>query len=117
MKNHLKTAKLLTELLDNKFKVFGFRFGIDPLLGLIPGGGDFISLIASLYILWVGIEMKLPRKKLTQMLTNILLDFCAGLVPILGDILDFTLKANRLNMEIIKKHVEKDPIEGEVVKY
>ena len=56
MQNHLKTASYIADLLDNKFKVLGFRFGIDPLLGLIPGGGDLVSFLLSLYIVWIGVK-------------------------------------------------------------
>lgn len=104
MKDHLRTAAFLANLLDNKFKIFGLKFGIDPLLGLIPGGGDLIALIISLYILWVGIKMELPKDKIWRMIRNILLDFGLGLVPVLGDIADFAYKSNLKNLEIIDLH-------------
>jgi len=104
MIDHLRRATFLANLLDNKFKIFGLKFGIDPLLGLVPGGGDIISLVISLYILWVGIKMELPKGKIWRMIGNILLDFGLGVVPVLGDIADFAYKSNLKNLEMIKQH-------------
>lgn len=115
MKNRLKTATFLANLLDNKFKILGLRFGIDPILGLIPGGGDLVSLILSSYIVWIGIKMELPKNKITRMIGNIMLDFGIGLLPILGDAADFAFKSNLMNLEILEQHVEKDIVEGEIV--
>ena len=114
-KNQLKTAENLADLLDTKFEVLGVKFGIDPILGLIPGGGDTVSLFLSLYILWVGVDLGLPSKKIRKMVMNIGMDYCVGLIPFLGDILDFSFKANTTKIGIIKKHLEEDAIEGEVV--
>ncbi|KKS31737.1 hypothetical protein A2380_03955 [candidate division WWE3 bacterium RIFOXYB1_FULL_43_24] len=115
MKNYLKTATVLSKLLDNKFKFLGIKFGLDPVLGLIPGGGDLVSLVLSLYIVWVGIKMRLPQDKLAKMIGNVILDFGVGLVPILGDIADVTFKSNIRNLEILKQHEESEVMEGEVV--
>ncbi len=93
----------------------GLRFGIDPILGLIPGGGDLISFILSLYIIWIGIKMELPQNKIIRMIRNTILDFGIGLIPILGDIADFAFKSNLMNLEILKQHTEKNIIEGEII--
>jgi hypothetical protein len=115
MRNHLRTASYIANLLDNKFKVFGLRFGIDPIIGLIPGGGDAVSLLLSLYIVWIGVKAKLPRNKIIEMLRNTLLDFVIGLIPVLGDLADFTYKANIRNLEIVEQFYKGDVIEGEIV--
>ena len=115
MKKYIKTATVLSNLLDNKFKVLGIKFGLDPILGLIPGGGDLVSLILALYIVWIGIKMRLPQDKVTRMIGNVILDFGVGLVPILGDIADITFKSNLRNLEILKEHGENEVMEGEVV--
>ena len=115
MNKHLKTAVYIADLLDNKFKVFNFRFGIDPLLGLIPGGGDLVSLALSLYLVWIGFKAKIPTDKLIEMIMNTAVDFLVGLVPVLGDIADFTFKPNIRNLNILKQHIPADIIEGEVV--
>ncbi|MDO8265810.1 MAG: DUF4112 domain-containing protein [Candidatus Saccharibacteria bacterium] len=115
MKKHFKRATFLANLLDNKFEILGLKFGIDPILGLIPGGGDLISFILSLYIVWIGIKVELPQNKILRMIRNTLLDFGIGLIPVLGDIADFTFKSNLTNLEILKQHMGREIIEGEVV--
>ncbi|MFA6981907.1 MAG: DUF4112 domain-containing protein [Patescibacteria group bacterium] len=115
MRNHLRTASCIADLLDNKFKVLGFRFGIDPILGLIPGGGDLVSLVLSLYIVWIGVKAELPKRKVVEMIKNTALDFVVGLVPVLGDVADFTFKSNLINLKILQQHMGKDILEGEVV--
>ena len=115
MKNYLKTAAILANLLDNKFKILGIKFGIDPILGLIPGGGDLVSLILALYIVWIGIKMELPQDKIAKMIGNVILDFGIGLVPVLGDVGDFAFRSNLMNLEILKQHAKRDIIEGEII--
>ncbi len=115
MQDHYKRAVLLTELLDNKFKILGFSFGLDPVLGLIPGGGDVISLIISLYMIWIGSKMNVPDKDLRKMVGNVIIDFGIGLVPFVGDIADFYIKANMKNIAILKKYLNEDIIEGEII--
>ncbi len=115
MKDYLKTATILADLLDNKFKFLGMKIGIDPILGLIPGGGDLVSLILALYIVWIGIKMELPHDKIARMVGNVILDFGVGLIPILGDVADFAFKSNLMNLEILNQHTEKDILEGEIV--
>lgn len=115
MKNYLRIAATMAYLLDSRFKILGRRFGIDSLLGLIPGLGDLVSLSLALYIVWVGIKMKLPSEKIARMIGNILLDFGLGLVPVLGDIADIVFKSNLKNLEILNHHSAQGIIEGEIV--
>lgn len=115
MRNYLRIATTMAYLLDSRFKILGRKFGIDSLLGLIPGLGDLISLGLALYIVWVGIKMKLPLDKLARMIGNILLDFGLGLVPVLGDIADIVFKSNLKNLEILNHHSAQGIIEGEIV--
>ena len=115
MHYHLKLASLLAEYLDNKFKVGKFKFGLDPILGLFPGMGDIISIALSFYIIWIGQSMKLPKDKVAQMYKNVLIDALVGLIPIIGDLSDFVIKANSKNLEIIKKYAPADIVDGQLV--
>jgi hypothetical protein len=115
MNKYLKTATIIAELLDNKFNFLGIKFGLDPILGLIPGLGDLIGLIFSFYIVWVGIKMKVPTEKLVRMVVNVLMDFGVGLIPVLGDVADTVFKSNLINLEILKQHSENEIIDGEIV--
>lgn len=104
MSNHYKSAQFLVELLDTRFKIFHFKFGIDPIIGLIPGIGDLISFLLSLYIVWVAKQMRIPNEKIAIMLENIVLDLILGIIPIIGDATDLVFKANSKNWEILKQH-------------
>jgi hypothetical protein len=112
MYKHVRIATTIADLLDNRFKILGIKFGLDPLLGLIPGIGDFIALLFSFYIIWIGLRMKLPEEQLARMVQNVILDFVIGLVPVLGDVSDFVFKANTKNIEILKKYTATNVVEG-----
>ncbi len=102
--DHLRTAARLARLLDAQFGIGKFKFGLDPLLGLIPGGGDLISLLLGSYIIWIALQMNIPRARIIQMIVNLVIDFLVGFVPIIGDFLDFFIQPNLKNLEIIKRH-------------
>jgi hypothetical protein len=108
MYSHLRVATYIAELLDNRFKILGFRFGIDPLLGLFPVLGDVFTLLFSMYLLWIGLRMRIPEERITEMIRNIVLDFVMGLIPVVGDFSDFVYKANIKNLEILKKYSFQD---------
>jgi hypothetical protein len=114
MDKHLKIAKFLVRLFENRFKIFNFRFGLDPIFGLIPGGGDTIGAALSLYLIWIAIKTKLPKERIWEMLKNIFLDFILGLIPLVGDTLDFLFKSNELNWKILEDHLGK-VVEGEII--
>ncbi len=102
---HLAVARKITKLLDTGFSVWKFKFGIDPLLGLVPGLGDIISSVLSFYIVFVAILHKIHPLKITQMIFNILVDLAIGSIPVLGDILDFVIKPNIKNLAILEKEL------------
>ena len=115
MDRHLRLATIITELLENRFHFLGFKFGLDPLLGLIPGIGDVIGLFLSLYLLWIGMRMNLPSEKISKMFSNIVFDFVIGLIPVVGDVGDFVFHANTKNLQILKSHLNQPVVEGEIV--
>lgn len=103
----LKRLKQMSHLLDNAIAVPGtkVRFGLDPILGVLPGGGDVLTGLMSVYIVFEGARMGLPAPTLGRMGFNIVLDTLTGLVPILGDLFDVTWKANAQNVALLEKHV------------
>ncbi len=115
MNSHLKTAEYLANLLDNKYGVGKFRFGLDPLLGFFPIAGDVFAAALSFYIIWIAIDMKLPQDKIVQMIKNVLIDFSLDFIPVVGQIADFAFKANIKNLEILKKYAPVDIIEGQTI--
>src|SRR4051812_15441652 len=76
--------------LDTKFEIPGLRlrFGIDALLGLLPGVGDTASAVASVYILQAAANFGVARVTLVRMTLNILVDLLLGSIPFVGDIFD-----------------------------
>src|SRR5918998_4464722 len=95
----------LSHLLDGLFRIPGtrWRFGLDALVGLIPGIGDTATSLASFYILAAGVRYRVPKVTLLRMGMNIGLDFLLGAVPVVGDLFDFAWKSNEMNMELIRQ--------------
>ncbi len=108
MKQHLRFAEYLTDILENKFKVFGVRFGLDPIIGLIFGAGDMVTLIVGVYFIWIAKKMHLPDVAIARMMKNIFLDFIIGTIPFIGDLFDFSFRAHLKNMEIIRSYMPSD---------
>ena len=106
----LSGARGLAHLFDDKFSVLGFRFGIDSIVGLVPGIGDLISAGASAYLILVGIQLRLPPSQLLRMAFNAGADFVMGLVPFVGDLADTVFKSHVRNLRIIEEHVRR--VEG-----
>lgn len=108
MTNHLKIAEYLTDILENKFKLFGVSIGLDPIIGLLFGAGDIFTLLVGLYYIWVAKIHKIPDAAIARMIGNIAIDFFIGLIPFIGDLFDFSFKAHSRNFEILKSYIESD---------
>ncbi|MBA3755002.1 MAG: DUF4112 domain-containing protein, partial [Nitrosomonas sp.] len=93
----------LAWLMDNSFRIPGtqMRFGVDGLIGLIPGIGDALGAIISSHILTQAAHMGAPKSLLLKMAFNIGLDAILGVIPVLGDVSDFIWKANQRNVELL----------------
>ncbi|MEQ9551011.1 MAG: DUF4112 domain-containing protein [Coleofasciculus sp. G3-WIS-01] len=102
----LRRLRRLSHLLDNAIPIPGtpWRIGLDPLLGLLPGAGDFLGTAFSAYIVLEAARIGMPRSLLGQMVINILLDTVIGSVPIVGDIADATWKANAKNIALLETY-------------
>jgi len=115
-KNRVKSLEFLASFLDNRFKILGVPVGVDPLLGLVPVIGDLLSLILSAYLVGVAVRFKVPKRQILKMVQNVAIDFVLGLVPLFGDIFDLLFWANQRNLKILKKNIDLDVIDGEIVK-
>lgn len=104
---HLKFARHFTDVMENKFSIFGIKFGADVILGLLPGLGDIVSMLLSLYLIWIGWMMKVPITQLARMILNLGIDLFIGSVPLLGDISDVFYRANSKNLELLEKFSKK----------
>jgi NAD/NADP transhydrogenase beta subunit len=111
------TEERLAELLDNKFRIPGtnIRFGIDPIIGLIPGAGDVVAGVISLYFLIQAAMLGGSASVLGRMSLNILLDVLIGSIPVLGEAFDVYWKANLRNarlLEELQQHPQKTTSES-----
>jgi Domain of unknown function (DUF4112) len=101
----LKRLRAVAWLLDRAFTVDGKRrFGIDPLIALIPGIGDWIAALLSLFILWEAARLGIPGRILLQIGLNIAIEGLVGTVPIIGDVFDFVWQANMRNLRLVERH-------------
>jgi hypothetical protein len=105
----LKRLDAFSRLTDSHFRIpfTSIRFGIDPLIGLIPVLGDLIGLLLSLPILVEAIRIGAPKRLVGRMLFNALLEFVIGLVPVLGDAFDVYFKANTRNTALLRAYIHR----------
>ena len=98
--------KWIAYIMDEVVRVPGtkFRFGLDPLLGLIPGIGDTSSALVSAFALIQAVRLGVPKILLMRMALNVLVNEIIGVVPVVGDAFSFWFKSNARNYEIIKHH-------------
>ncbi len=106
----LKRIDVIGTLLDDAFRVPGtdIRFGIDPIVGILPIAGDWATAVVGGYIVAEAVNLGVPKHVIGRMLFNIGLDATVGMIPILGTLFDTAWKANRRNVELVEKHVDAD---------
>ena len=109
---NLKRIRKIAKLLDTAIGIPGtkFRIGLDPILGLIPGGGDLITAGISAYMIFLATRFGLEKSDIFKMIQNIILETAVGTVPIAGDIFDAYFKANMRNLEILERHLAKNDV-------
>ncbi|HEV2706377.1 MAG TPA: DUF4112 domain-containing protein [Pyrinomonadaceae bacterium] len=91
--------------LDGLFRVpgTGWRFGLDAIVGLVPGVGDFATTAVSLYILASGVRYRVSKITLLRMGLNIGVDYLLGAIPLVGDLLDAFWKSNQRNITLLRE--------------
>jgi hypothetical protein len=99
----------LSTLLDTAIVIPGtnIRFGLDALIGLVPGIGDAVSTLLALYIVREARALGAPRLLVARMLANVALDGVVGMVPVAGDLFDVAFRANRRNVALLLRHLER----------
>src|SRR6185503_17865634 len=100
-----KSLERLSWLMDDLFRVpvLGWRFGLDALIGLIPGLGDTSTSLVSFYILVSAVRYRVPKITLLRMGLNIAIDYVVGSLPVVGDLADAWWKSNRMNLDLLRK--------------
>ena len=99
----------LSRLFDTAFLVPGtnVRFGLDALIGLVPGIGDLITTALSLYIVNEARALGVPSLLVVRMLANVALDGVVGAVPLFGDVFDVAFRANCRNLALLREHLNR----------
>jgi len=111
MKDRIQRLQKFARLLDSQFEgPFGIKFGLDPLIGLIPGFGDIFTSIVSFFIVVEAYYMGCSPAVLMRMVFNIFLEDFIKVVPVLGQLFDFYWKSNLKNMVLLEKHLQ-SPVE------
>ena len=95
----------LSHMMDGLFRVPGtqWRVGLDALVGLIPGVGDFATTAVSFYILAAGVRYRVPKATLLRMAANVGVDYLLGSVPVVGDLFDAAWKSNQKNVALLRE--------------
>jgi hypothetical protein len=96
------------DLLDSRFRVPGtnVRFGLDPVLSLLPGLGDLASPMFTVALLAQVLRQRVPRIVVLRMLANALVDAVLGAIPIAGTVGDVFFRANQRNLALLERHAD-----------
>ncbi len=100
-----KGLERLGWLMDDLFRVpvLGWRFGLDALIGLVPGLGDTTTTLVSFYILAAAVRYRVPKITMLRMGLNIGIDYVFGALPFVGDVADAWFKSNQKNLDLLRR--------------
>lgn len=102
----------IATLLDSKFAIGGFRFGVDPVLNLVPYGGQLISFVVSMMLVVVMFRNGVRTKVVVKMILNIIFDAILGTIPLFGQVFDFFNRANERNIKLLRTHYFENKNQG-----
>jgi len=104
----LNRVRRVARLQDEAIRVPGtdFRFGLDPVLSLLPVGGDALAAVISLYPVLEAARLGAPKRTLAAMLGLVTVDAVVGSIPVLGSVFDAVWKANEWNRRLLERHLE-----------
>jgi hypothetical protein len=107
-RSRLERLHGLARILDSAFVIPGtnFRFGLDAIIGLIPGVGDLLGAGLSGFILIEAARVGLPKTVLLRMGWNVAVETVLGAVPLAGDLFDAAYKANNRNIRLLDRYLE-----------
>lgn len=105
----LERLRTLARVLDSALPIPGtrYRFGLDAVIGLVPGLGDAIGAIFSTFIIWHAARLGAPKATLLRMFANVGVDTLVGEIPLLGDLFDFGWKSNAMNLNLLEEHLQR----------
>lgn len=106
----LQRLRSLAWLLDNSIPLpGGFRIGLDAIIGLVPGIGDAIGALVSVFIINEARTLGAPRSVLMRMSANVMIETLVGAIPFAGDLFDAGFKANARNIALLERY-HLDPV-------
>lgn len=105
-RDNLDGLRRWANLLDSAFRIPGtrIRFGLDAIIGLVPGVGDLSAPVFAAVILVTAFKLRLPAIVQARMVLNATIDMVMGLVPFVGDLADIAWKANLRNLALLERH-------------
>ena len=104
----VRRMEVMAKLLDNSFSIPGTnqRFGIDAIIGLVPGLGDIATTLLSSYVIWEARNLGVSKFALGRMISNLAIHATVGAIPIVGDVFDAFFRVNLRNMRIVHAQLE-----------
>ncbi|NYE37785.1 hypothetical protein F4692_002918 [Nocardioides cavernae] len=105
-------SRQLARVMDDAVTVPGTRIGVglDAVIGLVPGIGDVVGSALSGVIVRDAVRARVPMVVLARMGLNLVVDALLGLVPGVGDLLDVAHRANRKNLRLLLREIEREPL-------
>jgi hypothetical protein len=102
-----RRVQLLARALDSAIRIPGTKisFGLDSIVGLVPGAGDLASALMSGYIVLASARMGVPPSVVVRMILNLGVDTLVGSVPLFGDLFDLGFRANIRNAALLDRHL------------
>ena len=112
--DRMKHVERIARLMDSEFTIPGtsFRFGLDPVIGLIPGIGNLATSAVSGMLIWTMMKHGASNNVVIRMALNLVLDSVIGAIPILGNLFDFGFRANDRNVKLLRGHYEEGKYQG-----
>jgi hypothetical protein len=103
----LDDLRFIAEVMDSHFRgPYGYRFGWDAILGLVPVIGDLVTDIISFYVILRAAVLGCPASVILRMGINVLVENIVDLIPFAGAIFDFFWKANTRNMLLLDRYFD-----------
>jgi hypothetical protein len=106
-----ENLEILSRVLDTWFRIPGtnIRFGLDGIVGFIPGVGDFLGGLASCIIVLAAYFRGVPLVTIARMVANLAIEVVVGLIPVLGNLFDIGWRANRRNYHLLERSLAAGP--------